>query len=50
MREMRKSKWATRLRDDWLQRMNGERGCWVVTEAEESAIEGPLEAPKGVEW
>ena len=47
---MRKSKWATRLRDDWLQRMNGERGCWVVTEAEESAIEGPLEAPKGVEW
>ncbi|KAI1796051.1 hypothetical protein LXA43DRAFT_650629 [Ganoderma leucocontextum] len=47
---LRKSKWATRLRDDWLQRMNDGRGCWVESEAEESWIEGPLEAPKAVEW
>ncbi|EJF62282.1 hypothetical protein BD309DRAFT_888566 [Dichomitus squalens] len=47
---MRKSRWATRLKDDWLQRMEGGRGCWVESEVEESIIEGPLEAPKGVEW
>ncbi len=47
---LRKSNWATRLRDDWLQRMDDGRGCWVESEAEESWIEGPLEAPKAVEW
>ncbi|PIL37466.1 hypothetical protein GSI_01160 [Ganoderma sinense ZZ0214-1] len=47
---LRKPSWATRLRDDWLQRMDDGRGCWVESEAEESWIEGPLEAPKAVEW
>ena len=47
---LRKSRWATRLRDDWLQRMDDGKGCWVESEAEESWIEGPLEAPKAVEW
>lgn len=47
---LRKSRWATRLRDDWLQRMDEGRGCWVESEAEESWIEGPLEPPKAVEW
>ncbi|KAM5534411.1 hypothetical protein V8D89_011878 [Ganoderma adspersum] len=47
---LRKPTWATRMRDDWLQRMDGGRGCWVESEAEESWIEGPLDAPRAVEW
>ena len=46
----RKPDWAKRVRDEWLQRMDGGRGCWVESEAEESSIEGPVDAPRAVEW
>ncbi|KAI1796052.1 hypothetical protein LXA43DRAFT_1090149 [Ganoderma leucocontextum] len=33
--------WERRLWDDWLDRMEGGRGCWVDSEDEEKALEGP---------
>ncbi|KAM5534410.1 hypothetical protein V8D89_011877 [Ganoderma adspersum] len=33
--------WERRLWDDWLERMEGGRGCWVESEGEEKALEGP---------
>ncbi|PIL37465.1 hypothetical protein GSI_01159 [Ganoderma sinense ZZ0214-1] len=33
--------WALRLWDDWLERMEGLHGCWVESEDEERALEGP---------
>ena len=46
---MRKPRWESRLWNEWLQRMQGGRGCWVESEMEESRIEGPVDAPKDVE-
>ena len=41
-RSWRKRKvWERRLWDDWLERMEGGRGCWVESEGEEKALEGP---------
>ncbi|KAH9927085.1 uncharacterized protein BXZ73DRAFT_90787 [Epithele typhae] len=47
---MRKPVWGVRMQRDWEDRMLGGPGCWVVSEAEESKIEGPVDSPKGVEW
>ena len=33
--------WEKRLREDWVERMEGGKGCWVDSEAEEERREGP---------
>ena len=33
--------WERRLWDDWLERMEGGRGCWVESKEDENALEGP---------
>ena len=35
----RNARWADTLRADWMDRMRGGRGCWVMSEAEEAARE-----------
>ncbi len=35
------SMWERRLWDHWLDRMEGGRGCWIESENEEKALEGP---------
>lgn len=46
---MRQPCWKLRLHEEWLQRMQGGRGCWVESVAEESEMEGTIYAPKDIE-
>ena len=35
----RNPRWADRLYDDWVDRIEGNHGCWVTSEEEEAKLE-----------